>query len=70
MRIQEFLPWGGGGGGGPAGGPDQPVIKKLTFCFFVFQKSPFLSLFYRSQMVNFKENYRFQGSRRVIHRFS
>ena len=61
--------WGGGGGGG--GGPGQSDKKALTtlcfflFCFFVFFFVFFvLSLFFRSQMVNFKENYhfsRFQG---------
>ena len=56
-RIQEFSPGGGGGG----------VQVKLTkkssdnvFSFFFFLV---LSLFYRSQMVYFKENYHFHGSR-------
>ena len=43
------------------GGPGQSDKKALTF-FFVFVFSV-LSLFYRSQMVNFKEIYHFQGSR-------
>ena len=51
-RIQEFLSGGGGGGGG-GGGPGQSDKKALTTIFLV------LSLFYRSQMVNFKEIYRF-----------
>ena len=45
-RIQEFSSGGGGG-------PGQPDKKALTTIFLV------LSLFYRSQMVNFKEIYRF-----------
>ena len=45
-RIQEFS---SGGGGGPC----QSDKKALTTIFLV------LSLFYRSQMVNFKEIYRF-----------
>ena len=48
-----FVRWGGGGGG-----PGQSDKKSSDNFFFV------LSLFYRSQMVNFKENYhfsRFQG---------
>ena len=44
---------GGGGGGGGGEGPGQSDKKALTMTFLV------LSLFYRSQMVNFKEIYRF-----------
>ena len=44
---------GGGGGGGGGEGPGQSDKKALTTIFLV------LSLFYRSQMVNFKEIYRF-----------
>ena len=43
----------GGGGGGGGKGPGQSDKKALTTIFLV------LSLFYRSQMVNFKEIYRF-----------
>ena len=43
--------------GGWGGGPGQSDKKALTMTFLV------LSLFYRSQMVNFKEIYRFQGSK-------
>ena len=49
---------GGGGGGGRV--QVNLTKKALTTCFFFFV----LSLFFRSQMVNFKENYhfsRFQG---------
>ena len=46
-RIQEFSSGGGGKG------PGQSDKKALTTIFLV------LSLFYRSQMVNFKEIYRF-----------
>ena len=46
-RIQEFSSGVGGGG------PGQPDKKALKTIFLV------LSLFYRSQMVNFKEIYRF-----------
>ena len=45
------------------GGPGQSDKKALTTFFFMFFFSV-LSLFFRSQMVNFKENYhfsRFQG---------
>ena len=45
-RIQEFSSGGGGG-------PGQSDKKALTMTFLV------LSLLYRSQMVNFKEIYRF-----------
>ena len=50
-RIQEFL----------SGGVQVSLTKKkaLTMFFFLLV----LSLFYRSQMVNFKEIYHFQGSR-------
>ena len=51
-RIQEFSSGGGWGGGGWVG-PGQSDKKALTTIFLV------LSLFYRSQMVNFKEIYRF-----------
>ena len=56
-RIQEFSSGGGGGGGG--GGPGQSDI----FFFLV------LSLFYRSQTVNFKEIYhisRFQRGSNIF----
>ena len=54
-RIQKFS---SGGGGGHV----NLTKKNLTtlfvcFCFFLV-----LSLFYKSQMVNFKEKYHFQGS--------
>ena len=42
---------------GGGGGPGQSDKKKLRNFFFLV-----LSLLYRSQMVNFKENYHFQGS--------
>ena len=48
------------GGGGGGGGVQVNLTKKaLTTFFFVFFLV--LSLLYRSQMVNFKENYHFQG---------
>ena len=54
----------GGGGGGGGGGPDQSDKKKaLTTCFFFLV----LSLFYRNQVANFKENHHFKGSRGVQH---
>ena len=56
-RIQEFLSGGGGGGGGPG----QSDKKR----FFLV-----LSLFYSSQMVNFKEIYhfsRFQRGSNIFH---
>ena len=51
MRGSRNFHRGGGGGGGE--GPGQSDKKALTTIFLV------LSLFYRSQMVNFKEIYRF-----------
>ena len=51
MRRSRNFHRGGGGGGG--GGPGQSDKKALTMIFLV------LSLFYRRQMVNFKEIYRF-----------
>ena len=50
-RIQEFSSGGGGGG------PGQSDKKALTTILFV------LSLFYRRQMANFKEIYRFSSLR-------
>ena len=51
---RNFRQWGGGGGG-----PGQSDQKALTtFVFLV------LSLFYRSQMFDFKENYHFSRFRR------
>ena len=53
-RIQEFsLGWGGGGVGVLGCQTD-----KKSFFYLV------LSLFYRSQMVNFKENYHFSRFQR------
>ena len=67
-RIQEFLSggWGGGGGGGGGGSRSiwQKKIWRFFFCFFLV-----LSLFYRSQMVNFKDNYhlsRFQRGSNIF----
>ena len=52
--FRNFHRGGGGGGGGGGGeGPGQSDKKALTTIFLV------LSLFYRSQMVNFEEIYRF-----------
>ena len=51
MRGSRYFHQGGGGG------PGQSDKKALATIFLV------LSLFYRSQMVNFKEIYHFQGSR-------
>ena len=57
----------GGGGGGGGGGGHVNLIKKNTLtalfvCFFYFFLV--LGLFYRSQMVNFKEKYHFSRFRR------
>ena len=41
------------------GGPSQSDKKALTFFFFFFFFFLVLSLFYRSQMVDFKEIYHF-----------
>ena len=54
-RIQEFS---SGGGGGPGQSDKKALTLFFFFCFFLV-----LGLFYRSQMVNFKEIYHFQGSR-------
>ena len=53
MRGSRNFHQRGGGGGGGWGGPGQSDKKALTTIFLGF------SLFYRSQMVNFKEIYRF-----------
>ena len=56
-----------GDGGGGVGGGFQVILTKraltLFFLFFFYYFILVLSLFYRSQMVNFKEIYHFQGSR-------
>ena len=72
MRGSRNFRHGGGGGGGRAGGgggPRQSDKKKTNsdsvvclFLFFAF--SLVLGLFYRSQMVNFKEKYHFSRFRR------
>ena len=54
-RIREFSSGGGGGGGG---GGVQVSLTKKALTFFLFSILV-LSLFYRSQMVNFKEFYHF-----------
>ena len=53
-RIQEFSSGGGGG-------PGQSVKKSSDNVFFFFFFFLVLSLFYRSQMVNFKEIYHFSS---------
>ena len=61
MRGSRNFRRGGGGGGG--GGVQVNLTKKtLTrfFCLFFLV----LSLFYRSQMVNFSENYHFSRFQR------
>ena len=65
MRGSRNFRHGGGGGGG--GGHVNLTKKNLTalfvcFCFFAFFLV--LGLFYRSQMVNFKEKYHFSRFRR------
>ena len=67
MRRSRNFHQGGGGGGGGGGGRGEGVqvslTKKALTTFFFFLV---LSLFYRSQMVNFKEIKKsiiFQGSR-------
>ena len=56
MRGSRNFHQGGGGGGGPGqSGKKSPDV----FCFFLV-----LSLFYRSQMVNFKEIYHFSRFQR------
>ena len=57
-RIQEFRQGGGGGGGG-AGQSHKKSSANVFFLFFLV-----LSLFYRIQMVNFKENYLFSRFQR------
>ena len=47
-----------GGGLGQSGQSDKKALTTFFFFFFLV-----LSLFYRRQMVNFKENYHFKGSR-------
>ena len=62
MRKSRNFRQGAGGGGG--GGPRQSGKKALTTLFFFLfvLLCLVLSLFYRSQMVNFKEIIIFQGS--------
>ena len=66
--FQKFSSWGGGGGGGPRQSDKKKqknsdsVFFFLFFCFFAFLLV--LGLFYRSQMVNFKEKYHFSRLRR------
>ena len=70
--IQEFSSGrGGGGGGGPGQSEKKSSDNLTTFCFFVFLFYFFLvlSLFYRSQMVNFKEICHFSRSQRVSNIF-
>ena len=49
-RIQEFSP-----GWGPADSLTKKALTRVFFFFFFFFFFLVLSLFYRSQMVNFKE---------------
>ena len=62
---RNFCHWGGGGGGGGVHvnltkkNSDSVVCLFLFFAFFLV-----LGLFYRSQMVNFKEKYHFSRFRR------
>ena len=60
---------GGGGGGGAVGGPGQSDKRSSDNVFFVFVFFLVLSLFCRSQMVNFKENYHFSRFQRVSNFF-
>ena len=53
----------GGGGGGGIRQSDKKALTTLFFGFF-FSFVLVLSLFYRSQMVNFKEKYHFSRFRR------
>ena len=64
MRGSRNFRHGGGGGGG--GGPRQSDKKKTLTALFVCLLLFFLvlGLFYRSQMVNFKEKYHFLRFRR------
>ena len=67
MRGSRNFHRGGGGGGG---GPGQSGKKALTFFFCCFLFFLVLSLFYRSQMVNFNEIYhflRFQRGSNIFH---
>ena len=56
-KSRNFRQGRGGGGGGP-GQSDKKSSDIFFCCFFLV-----LSLFYRSQMVNFKENYHFSFQR-------
>ena len=58
-RIQEFS-----SGGVGVGGSRSVWYKKLWQCFFFFFFFLVLSLFYRSQMVNFREIYHFSRFQR------
>ena len=56
-ESSNFRRGGGGGGGGP--GQSDKKSSDVFFCFFLG-----LSLFHRSQMVNFKEIYHFSRFQR------
>ena len=60
MRESRNFRQGVGGGGGGGGGPGQSDKKSSDFFLFFLV----LSLFYRSQMVNIKENYHFSRFQR------
>ena len=61
---QRFFVRGGGGGGGGPRQSDKKGLTTLFVCFVFFAFSLVLSLFYRSQMVNFNEKYHFSRFRR------
>ena len=62
MRGSRNLRQGRGGGGGGPRQSDKKALTTLLVCFFAFYLV--LSLFYRSQMVNFKEKFHFSRFRR------
>ena len=70
MRGSRNVRHGGGGGGGLTSickkhrNSDSVVCLFLFFCFFLV-----LGLFYRSQMVNFKEKYHFSRFQRGVQIF-
>ena len=62
MRGSRNFRQGGGGGGGGPGQSDKKAVTTFYIFFYLFFLV--LSVFYRSQMVNFKENYHLSRFRR------
>ena len=64
MRGSRIFRHGGGGGGGGPRQSDKKNSDSVVCLFLFFAFFLVLSLFYRSQIVNFKEKYHFSRFRR------